>query len=119
MPPAPSTGEFLSGLPDDAIEILCRFHLSRPSTSTGILLLPDGRMSWRCATARWRSLRSRRRSTSNPLAVGGPRGRRGQHHVDARAQRGARAVHDGPRVWNFIGDEGEERVVASFGPDGY
>ena len=34
------TGDFLTGLPEEAIEILCRFHLSRPSPDTGILTLP-------------------------------------------------------------------------------
>ena len=36
------TGDFLAGLPDEAIEVLARFHLSTPSPLTQILLLPGG-----------------------------------------------------------------------------
>ena len=43
------TGDFLTGLPDEAIEILCRFHLSKPSPGTEILLLPDSGASARVA----------------------------------------------------------------------
>ena len=36
------TGDFLSGLPDEAIEVMCRHHLSVPSPLTQILTLPGG-----------------------------------------------------------------------------
>src|SRR5581483_10298725 len=34
--------DFLSGLPGEAIEVMCRYHLSKPSPVTQILLLPGG-----------------------------------------------------------------------------
>src|SRR5919197_1222845 len=36
------TGDFLGALPDEAIEVMCRFHLSKPSPLTQILMLPGG-----------------------------------------------------------------------------
>ena len=36
------TGDFLCGLPDEAIDVLCRFHATAPSPLTQILVLPGG-----------------------------------------------------------------------------
>ena len=114
------TGEFLTGLPDDAIDILCRFHLSTPSPGTQILVLPGGG-----ATAR---------VPDGTMAIS-ERGAPFNLHVTSlwedpaddaeniawtRALGAAMKPFSTGRVYvNFIGDEGEERVIASFGRDGY
>ncbi len=114
------TGEFLTGLPDDAIDILCRFHLSTPSPGTQILVLPGGG-----ATAR---------VPEGTMAIS-ERGAPFNLHVTSlwedpaddaeniawtRALGAAMKPFSTGRVYvNFIGDEGEERVIASFGRDSY
>jgi FAD/FMN-containing dehydrogenase/pimeloyl-ACP methyl ester carboxylesterase len=114
------TGEFLTGLPDDAIDTLCRFHLSKPSPWTQILVLPGGG-----ATAR---------VPEGTMAIS-ERGAPFNLHITSlwedpaddeeniawtRALGAAMKPFSTGRVYvNFIGDEGEERVVASFGRDGY
>jgi FAD/FMN-containing dehydrogenase len=114
------TGEFLSGLPDEAIEILCRFHLSKPSPLTEILLLPGGGA---CA-----------RVAEGAMAVGGHDAPFNIHFLSlwddpagdeaniawTRALSAAIKPFATGRVYvNFIGDEGQERVVASFGAETY
>ena len=93
------TGDFLTGLPDEAIDVLCRFHLSKPSPGTEILLLPDGGAGARVPDGAM-AIEPHDGAVQHPhhLAVGGPGRRRGQHRLDARAQRGAQAVHDRPRL---------------------
>ena len=114
------TGEFLTGLPAEAIEVLCRFHLSKPSPSTEILLLPDSGMSSRVRDGDM---------AIAPLAA--------PFNIHITSQWDDSADDEANIAWtrelsaalepfttgrvyvNFIGDEGEERVVASFGADGY
>jgi FAD/FMN-containing dehydrogenase/pimeloyl-ACP methyl ester carboxylesterase len=114
------TGEFLTGLGDEAIDILCRFHLSRPSPSTQILLLPGGGATTRVP--------------DGTMAIS-ERGAPFNLHVTSqwddaaddaaniawtRALGAAMKPFATGRVYvNFIGDEGSERVVASFGREGY
>jgi len=114
------TGDFLAGLPDDAIDVLCRFHLTKPSQGTEIMMLPGGGA---CA-----------RVPDGTMAIGG-RGAPFNVHIlslwadaaddDAniawtRELSAAIKPYTTGRVYvNFIGDEGHDRVVASFGADGY
>jgi FAD/FMN-containing dehydrogenase len=114
------TGDFLAGLPDEAIEVLCRFHLSKPSPMTAILVLPGGGA---CA-----------RVPDGTMAVA-DRGAPFNIHVTSlwtdtadddaniawtRELSAAIKPFTTGRVYvNFIGDEGQERVVASFGAAGY
>jgi FAD/FMN-containing dehydrogenase/pimeloyl-ACP methyl ester carboxylesterase len=114
------TGDFLTGLPAEAVEILCRFHLSKPSPLTQILTLPGGGA---CA-----------RVPDGTMAIGERRAPFNLHITSLWAS----AADDEPNIaWtrelsaaikpfttgrvyvNFIGDEGQERVIASFGKEGY
>jgi len=110
------TGDFLAGLPDEAIEVLCRLHLSKPSPLSQILLLPGGGA---CA-----------RVPDGTMALG-DRGAPFNVHILslwadqaddaaniawAREMSAALKPFTTGRVYvNFIGDEGRDRVVASFG----
>jgi FAD/FMN-containing dehydrogenase/pimeloyl-ACP methyl ester carboxylesterase len=114
------TGDFLTGLPDEAIEILCRFHLSKPSRGSEILLLPDSGAGSRVPQGAM---------AVDPLEA--------PFNVHITSQWEDPADDEANIAWtrelsaalrpfttgrvyvNFIGDEGEERVVASFGVDGY
>jgi FAD/FMN-containing dehydrogenase len=114
------TGDFLSGLPDEAIEIMCRFHLSKPSPLTQILTLPGGGAAARVP--------------DGTTAVS-DRGAPFNVHITSlwpdpvdddaniawtRELSAALKPFTTGRVYvNFIGDEGQERVVASFGRHGY
>jgi FAD/FMN-containing dehydrogenase len=114
------TGDFLSGLPEEAIEILCRFHLSKPSPDSDILLLPDSGAGSRLPEGAM---------AVDPLEA--PFNvhitSQWEDPVDDEANvawtRGLSAALEpfttGRVYVNFIGDEGEERVVASFGSAGY
>jgi hypothetical protein len=114
------TGDFLAGLPDEAIEVLCRFHLSKPSPQTAILTFPGGGA---CA-----------RVPDGTMAIA-DRGAPFNIHVTSlwtdpaddaaniawtRELSAAIKPFTTGRVYvNFIGDEGHDRVVASFGAAGY
>jgi FAD/FMN-containing dehydrogenase len=116
------TGDFLTGLPDEAIDVMCRFHLSKPSPLTEVLILPGGG-----ATAR---------VPAGTMACGHDRQAPFNIHITSlwadpaddeaniawtRELAAAMKPFTTGRVYvNFIGDEGEERVVAAFGgPEPY
>jgi FAD/FMN-containing dehydrogenase/pimeloyl-ACP methyl ester carboxylesterase len=114
------TGDFLAELPGEAIEVLCRFHLSKPSPLTQILMLPGGGASARVP--------------DGTMAIGQ---RRAPFNIHITSLWTDRADDDANIAWtrelsaamkpfttgrvyvNFIGDEGEDRVVAAFGREGY
>jgi FAD/FMN-containing dehydrogenase len=114
------TGDFLAGLPDEAIEVLCRFHLSTPSPLSGVATFPGGGVTTRVP--------------DGTMAIG-QRGAPFNIHITSLWQ--DPADDDANIAWtrelsaalkpfttgrvyvNFIGDEGEERVIASFGREGY
>ena len=114
------TGDFLSGLPDEAIEVMCRFHLSAPSPLTQTATFPGGG-----ALAR---------VPDGTMAIG-QRGAPFNIHITSlwadpaddeaniawtRAFSAAMKPFTTGRVYvNFIGDEGQDRVIASFGAEGY
>jgi FAD/FMN-containing dehydrogenase len=114
------TGEFLAALPEEAIELLCRFHLSKPSPLTEILLLPGGGAG--------------QRGPEGTMAVGDHRAPFNIHFLSlwddpaddeaniawTRELSAAIKPFATGRVYvNFIGDEGQDRVVASFGEENY
>ena len=126
IPPDPAgtrtywTGDFLTGLPDEAIEIMRRLLFIKALSPD-----PDPHASrWRqrargCRTARWRSGSAKRRSTStsrHPLARTLPRR---PHPLDAQLSGATKPFTTGRVYVNFIGDEGEDRVVAAFGSKCY
>lgn len=114
------TGEFLAELPDEAIEVLCRFHLSKPSPLTQIITLPGGGAAARVP--------------DGTMAVGERHAPLNLHITSlwqepaddaaniawTRQLSAAIRPYTTGRVYvNFIGDEGRDRVVASFGAEAY
>jgi FAD/FMN-containing dehydrogenase len=112
--------DFLNGLPDEAIEILCDAHLRKPSPLADIVILAGGG-----AIAR----------VPNDAMAFGQRGAPFNLHL--LAQWPDPAMDDACISWtretaaamkpftsgyaylNFIGEEGEGRVVAAFGEETY
>jgi FAD/FMN-containing dehydrogenase len=114
------TGDFLGGLPDEAIDTLCEWHLSRPSPLTQILTLPGGGAPARVPadatplgerdapfnvhiTTMWRDAAADAENVAWTRALGAA----------------LKPFATGRVYVNFIGDEGEERVIASFGRERY
>jgi len=114
------TGDFLTGLPDEAIEVMCGLHLSKPSPLTQILTLPGGGTSAQVP--------------DGTMAIGQ---RQAPFNIHITSLWPDPAGDDANIAWtrelsvaikrfttgrvyvNFIGDEGEHRVVAAFGREGY
>jgi FAD/FMN-containing dehydrogenase len=114
------TAEFLTGLPDAAIETICRYHLSKPSPLTQIVLVPGGGAVGRVPDDR--------------MAIGQ---RQAPFNIHIMSMWTEIADDEANIVWtqefgaamksfatgrvylNFIGDEGEDRVKAAFGPETY
>jgi FAD/FMN-containing dehydrogenase len=112
------TGDFLTGLPGEAIDILCRFHLSKPSPSTQILILPGGGAAARVPDGT--TAIGQRHSRFNlhitslwPDATGDDANIAWTRELSTAI----RPFTTGRVYVNFIGDEGRDRTVASFGPD--
>ena len=114
------TGDFLTGLPDEAIEILCRFHLSKPSPlhrdphaagRRGGARVPDGTMA----------IGQREAPFNIHITSLWPDPADDDANIAwTRELSAAMKPFTTGRVYvNFIGDEGEDRVVASFGREGY
>jgi FAD/FMN-containing dehydrogenase len=114
------TGDFLAGLTDEVIEVLGRHHLTVPSPLTQILILPGGGAAARVPDG------------TMPI---GERGAPFNLHITSlwsdpaedeaniawtrELSAAVRPFTTGRVYVNFIGDEGRERVVASFGAEGY
>jgi FAD/FMN-containing dehydrogenase len=114
------TAEFLTGLPDAAIETICRYHLSKPSPLTQVVLVPGGGAVGRVPDDR--------------MAIGQ---RQAPFNIHIMSMWTDIADDEANIVWtqefgaamksfatgrvylNFIGDEGEDRVKAAFGPETY
>jgi FAD/FMN-containing dehydrogenase len=114
------TGGFLAGLPDEAIDSLCRFHRSVPSPLTQILVLPGGGAAARVPDG---TMLIAERGAPFNLHITSLWAEPEDDEANiawTRALSAAIKPHTTGRVYvNFIGDEGHERVVASFGRDGY
>jgi FAD/FMN-containing dehydrogenase/pimeloyl-ACP methyl ester carboxylesterase len=114
------TGDFLTGLSDEAIDILCRFHASVPSPLTQVLVLPGGGA---CARVPDGAMAIGRREAPFNLHITSLWADRTDDEANigwTRELSAAMKPFTTGRVYvNFIGDEGQERVVASFGEAGY
>jgi FAD/FMN-containing dehydrogenase len=116
------TGEFLTGLPDEAIDVMVRFHATKPSALGSCFVLPGGGAAGRVAPGA--TVLDQRAAAFN-------------FHITSlwtdpaddeanvawtRELRAAMQPFTTGRVYvNFIGDdEGEERTIAAYGGrDGY
>jgi FAD/FMN-containing dehydrogenase/pimeloyl-ACP methyl ester carboxylesterase len=114
------TGDSLTGLPEEAIEVMCRYHLSKPSPFSEIMLFPGGGATGRVA--------------DGSMAIGEHLAPFNVHFLSAWSED---ADDDANIAWtrelsaelkpfttgrvyvNYIGDEGRERAIASFGPEAY
>jgi len=114
------TGEYLSELPDEALEKFCAAgeQMITPSL-TQYLLVP-----WGGAVAR--NAGSGPIGTRDAPWVTHPFGMWADPADDERGRAWARAANEAMRPWatgatylNFVGDEGRERIVASFGRENY
>jgi FAD/FMN-containing dehydrogenase len=114
------TGDFLSGLPDEAIDVLCRFHRSVPSPLTQILTLPGGGAAARVPDGAM-VIGQRRAPFNLHITSLWPDPEDDRANIAwTRELAGAMKPYTTGRVYvNFIGDEGRDRVVASFGAEGY
>jgi len=114
------TGDFLAGLPEEAIEILCHFHASVPSPLTQILVLPGGGAAARVPDG---ALPIDERGAPLNLHITSlwPDPSDDEANIAwTRAFANAIRPFTTGRVYvNFIGDEGRARIVASFGEANY
>ena len=114
------TGDFLAGLPDAAIDVLCAFHGTVPSPLTQILLLPGGGAAARVPDGTMAVAERRAPFNVHITSLWADPADDDANVAWTRALGAALKPFTTGRVYvNFIGDEGEERVVASFGADGY
>ena len=112
--------DYLPGLPDEAIEILCRYHLSTPSPMTDIVVLPGGGAIGRVQRDRL-GFRQRQAPFNYVIHSKWTEQREDETNIGwARELRAELAPFDsGGVLLNFIGDEGQDRVVAAYGPEAY
>ncbi len=114
------TGDFLTGLPDEAIEIMCRWHLSKPSPLTQILTLPGGGTSAQVPDG---TMAIGQRQAPFNIHITSlwpdPAGDDANIRWTRELSGGMKPFTTGRVYVNFIGDEGEDRVVAAFGSKGY
>jgi FAD/FMN-containing dehydrogenase/pimeloyl-ACP methyl ester carboxylesterase len=114
------TGDFLTGLPDAAIEILCRFHRSVPSPLTQILVLPGGGAAARVPDGTMVITERGAPFNLHITSLWSDPADDERNIAWTRALGTAMKPFTTGRVYvNFIGDEGHDRVVASFGRDNY
>jgi FAD/FMN-containing dehydrogenase len=114
------TAEYLSGLPDEAIEVMCRYHRSVPAPLTEIVLLPGGGVLDRIPENET-AFRQRRAPFNVLIASMWPDAAVDEENIAwTREFRAAlQPFAAGSAYLNFIGDEGTDRVAAAFGPDRY
>jgi len=114
------TGDFLSGLPDAAIEVMCRFHLSAPSPVTGTAVFPGGGASARVPDGTMAIGQRQAPFNIHITSLWPDAGQDDTNIAWTREFSAAMKPFTTGRVYvNFIGDEGEDRVVAAFGREGY
>jgi FAD/FMN-containing dehydrogenase len=112
--------DFLTALPDEAIEVICRRHLSAPSPHSQILVIPGGGAIARIGEDRMAF--GQRQAPFNLHVLSVWEHRRDDEANIAWARELGTAVKPfttGRAYLNFIGDEGGGRVRAAFGPQAY
>jgi FAD/FMN-containing dehydrogenase/pimeloyl-ACP methyl ester carboxylesterase len=114
------TGDFLSGLPDEAIEVLCRHHQSMPSARSEVLLFPGGGAMSRVPDGTTALTEREAPFNVHITSVWDEPADDEANIAWTRELSAALKPFTTGRVYvNFIGDEGRDRVVASFGPEVY
>jgi FAD/FMN-containing dehydrogenase len=114
------TAEFLTGVPDAAIETICRYHLSKPSPLTQIVLMPGGGAVARVPDDRMAIGQRQAPFNIHILSMWTDSADDEANIVWTKEFGAAMKPFATGRVYlNFIGDEGEDRVKAAFGPETY
>lgn len=114
------TGDFLSGLPDEAIEVMCHFHLSAPSPLSGVGMFPGGGAGARVPDGTMAIGQRQAPFNIHITALWSDPADDESNIAWTREYAAALKPFTTGRVYvNFIGDEGQDRVVASFGAEGY
>ena len=112
--------DYLAGLPDEAIEVMCRYHLSRPAPMTEIVALPGGGAVSR---ARREAAGSAQRKAPFNYVIHSKWFDAAGDQANIAWTRELRAAltpfATGGVYLNFIGDEGQDRVAAAYGPETY
>ncbi len=108
--------DFLTGLPDEAVEILCEAHLSNPSPLTAIILLPGGGAIARVPDDAM-AFGQRAAPFNLHILSMWPEVSMDDACIAWTRELGAaiKPFTSGYAYLNFIGDEGHDRVVAAFG----
>jgi FAD/FMN-containing dehydrogenase len=114
------TGDFLSGLPDEAIEVLCRHHLTKPSPLSGILTLPGGGAPTRVPDGTMAIGRRGAPFNIHILSLWADEAE-DEANIDWTRALAAemKPFTTGHAYLNFLSDEGEERVAAAFDRDAF
>jgi FAD/FMN-containing dehydrogenase len=114
------TADFLGALPDEAIDVLCAHHLTKPSALSDIVVLPGGGALARPPEDH--TAFGNRQAPFNYLI----HAKWADAAGDAENIAWARDLHTamkpyaaGAAYLNYIGDEGRHRVVDAFGSRGY
>jgi FAD/FMN-containing dehydrogenase len=114
------TAEFLTGLPDAAIETICRYHLSKPSPFTQIVLVPGGGAVGRVPDDRMAVGLRQAPFNIHILSMWADPAEDKDNIAWTKEFGAAMKPFATGRVYlNFIGDEGEGRVKAAFGEQTY
>ena len=115
------TGEFLSGLPDDAIDVMVSFHASKPSPLGSFFVLAGGGAAARVPSGA--TVLDQRAAPFNFHITSlwdDPADDEANIAWTRELSAAMQPFATGRVYVNFIGDEGEERVVAAYGgPEGY
>jgi FAD/FMN-containing dehydrogenase len=114
------TAEFLTGLPGPAIETICRYHLSKPSPLTQIVVLPGGGAVAGVPDDRM-AIGQRQAPFNIHILSMWADSADDEDNIAWTKEFGAaiKSFATGRVYLNFIGDEGEDRVKAAFGPETY
>jgi FAD/FMN-containing dehydrogenase len=112
--------DYLSALPDEAFEVMCRYHLSRPSPMTEIVALPGGGAIGRAPGDK---LGFEQRKAPFNYVIHSKWSETSDDEPNVAWTRELRDALEpfttGGVYLNFIGDEGDARIVAAYGPEAY
>ena len=114
------TGDFLTGLPEEAIRVMCRYHLTKPSPLTQILILPGGGAPARVPDGAM-AIGQRGAPFNIHLTSLWPDPADDEENIAWTREFAAemKPFTTGHAYLNFLGEEGEERVAAAFDRQAY
>ena len=112
------TGDFIGELSDEAIAVLCRFHLTKPSAMTEILVFPKGGQIARVPDGTMALSDRGAPFDVHAVSVWEDPADDERNIAFTRGFREAMRPFATGRVYvNFLSDEGRERAISSWGAD--